>query len=289
MITYRRPAYVRRTLPDLLAHADERMRVWLWHNGDDAETLDVVRSHADHPRVHRFHHSVENVRLREPTNWLWQEAEGDYVAKVDDDCLLEPGWAHRLAAAMDENPQLAVLGSWRFQDEDFVPELAHRKIGTFGRHQVLQNFWVQGSGHLVRRRCIEEAGVLRPGWTFTQYCRHLALAGWTNGWLYPFVREDHMDDPRSPNSPLRTDDDLLAELPLSAQRTGVRTLADWAAQLQRSARIVQMASIDRRDYRGWRKAVRAARRRAGIGLEVPLMASVRRLADQVPEPLAQSY
>jgi glycosyltransferase involved in cell wall biosynthesis len=272
MITYRRPDYLRRTLPDLLEHCDEDMRVWVWHNGDDAETLAVARSYADHPRVHRFHHSRRNVGLREPTNWLWENAEGTYVSKVDDDCLLEPGWARRLEAAHRDHPGFGVLGSWRFQDEDFVPELAQRKIATYpGGHQVLQNFWVQGSGYLLRRACIEQHGLLPRGWSFPQYCQHLALAGWTNGWLFPFVREDHMDDPRSPNTLLQEDADLLAELPLSARRTGVTTLSAWAAQQQRSARIVQMASIDRSDYVGWRKALRSARRRLGLGgLEVPV-------------------
>lgn len=271
MITYRRPDYLRRTLPHLLDHCDEAMRVWLWHNGDDAETLAVARSHADHPRVHRFHHSPRNVGLTEPTNWLWTNSDGAFVSKIDDDCLLEPGWARKLEAVHAADPRFGVLGSWRFQDEDFVPGLAVPKIGRFGGHRVLLNFWVQGSGYLLRRACIERHGVLRPGWSFPYYCQQLALAGWVNGWPYPFVREDHMDDPRSPNSLLRTDDDLLAELPLSARRTGVTTLAAWAAQQQRSARIVQAASIDPRDYTGWRRTLRSTRLRLRLGgTEVPL-------------------
>ncbi len=89
-----------------------------------------------------------------------------------------------------------------------------------------------------------------------------------------------MDDPRSPNSALKTDADLLAELPLSAKRTGVTTLGAWAAQQQNSARVVQMASIDPRDYVGWRKAARSARRKLGLGgPEVPL-------GGRVPQPSA---
>jgi hypothetical protein len=150
--------------------------------------------------------------------------------------------------------------------------LAVPKIARFPEGKsVLLNFWVQGSGYLLRRECIERHGMLRPGWSFPYYCQRLALAGWTNGWPYPFVREDHMDDPRSPNSLLATDADLLAELPLSARRTGVTTLAAWAAQQQRSARIVQAASIDRRDYVGWRKTLRSTRHRLRLGgTEVPI-------------------
>ena len=93
LITYRRPAYARLSIESLLAQADGHTRVWLWHNGDDQETLALAEGYADHPRVHRFHHSPTNERLRAPTNWIWENSEGAYVSKVDDDCLLEDGWA----------------------------------------------------------------------------------------------------------------------------------------------------------------------------------------------------
>ena len=39
MITYNRPEYTRLSLERLLATCDESMRVWVWHNGTDEETL----------------------------------------------------------------------------------------------------------------------------------------------------------------------------------------------------------------------------------------------------------
>lgn len=104
MITYNSAAHVRVSLPHLLSTCGEHTRVWLWHNGDDDETLSVVQQYADDPRVHRFHHSRENVRLTAPTNWLWSEADGDFVSKVDDDCLPEHGWVERLRSAHEANP-----------------------------------------------------------------------------------------------------------------------------------------------------------------------------------------
>ena len=61
MVTHDQPDYLRLSLPRLLETCDERMRVWLWHNGTHEETLELSRSFADDPRVARFHHSVENV------------------------------------------------------------------------------------------------------------------------------------------------------------------------------------------------------------------------------------
>jgi glycosyltransferase involved in cell wall biosynthesis len=257
MITWRRPVYTQRSLCRLLETCDEDMRVWLWHNGDDAETLDVVRAHADHPRVHRVHHSPENRRLRAPTNWLLRESDGAYVSKVDDDCLLPDGWAHALREAHEAEPRFGVLGCWRFQDEDFDAALAAPKIRSYaGDHRILQNCWVEGSGYLMKRACVDTAGPLRADESFTHYCIRVAAHGWINGWAYPFLRQEHMDDPRSPHSLLRTDADLAEHLPLSARQRGTQSLDAWIEQLRRSARIVQQAPVDPRVYRGARKKVR---------------------------------
>jgi glycosyltransferase involved in cell wall biosynthesis len=262
MVTYRSPEYVRLSLDNLLRTADERTRVWLWHNGTHEETLDVVRAFLGHPRVHRFHHSLENVRLREPTNWLWREADGEFVSKVDDDCLEPPEWIETLRKAHQDFAGFGVLGTWRFYPEDFRPDAASRKIGQFpGGHRVMRNLWVQGSGYLLRRSVVEEIGPLREGQSFTQYCIDSARRGWVNGWYYPFLFEEHMDDPRSPNSLLRSDADLLERLPLSARQNGVRTLDDWTAQMRRSAEVAQTAPLDPRHFLGWRAKRRAAKRR----------------------------
>jgi hypothetical protein len=253
MITYNRPDYTKLSLERLLATCDERMKVWVWHNGTHQPTIDVVRSFQSHPRFDRFHHSPENVELREPTNWLWTNSRAAYVSKVDDDCLLPDGWAQKLIKAHEDVPSFGVVGCWRFFDEDFVPELAQAKIKEFpGGHRLLQNFWVEGSGYLMKRACIDKHGVTKPEHSFTQYCINLALNGWVNGWYYPFINQEHMDDPRAPHSGLRSDGDLRSHLPLSALKNGVQTLSEWQDQLRRSARVVQGASIDPRDYAGWR-------------------------------------
>lgn len=264
MITYRAPGYVRRSLPRLLDDCGDDSRVWLWHNGDHAETLEIVREYVGHPKVAEFHHSVENVGLTEPTNWMWQHSEGDYLSKVDDDCLLAPGWAERLIAAHDDFAGFGVVGSWRFQDEDYDPALSEPKTKTFpGGHTVLQNFWVQGSGYVMRRECVERLGPLAAGQSFPQYCISVALAGWTNGWYVPFVIEDHMDDPRSPNTCLHTDADLRDRLPLSARRQGITTLVEWEASIKRSAYESQAAPPDPRYFTGWRLRQRRLGRRLG--------------------------
>lgn len=261
MITYNRAAYTRLSLARLLETCDQHMRVWLWHNGDDAETLAAVREHLDHPAVHTFHHSPENRKLREPTCWLWRQSQAAYLCKVDDDCLMPHGWAAVLRKAHADEPRFGILGCWRFPDEDYAPELAERKIETFtGGHRILRNCWIEGSGYLMKRACVADAGLLRDGESFTRYGVRLARRGWVHGWYFPFLYQEHMDDPRSEHTMLKTDADLHRHLPLTAANNGATTIAQWTDVIRRDARCVQAATTDPAYYMGWRpKARRLAR------------------------------
>lgn len=261
MITYQRPQYVALSLPRLLQSCDEDTRVWLWHNGTDEETLDTVTSLADHERVHAFHHSATNEGLRVPTNWLWDKSDGAFVAKVDDDCLVDPGWITRLRAVHEGAPEAGVLGTWRFYDEDFDPR-AERKVVTLpGGNRIMRHPWVQGSGYLAKREVVDAVGPLRDGQSFTRWCIEAAAQGWVNGWVYPFVHEEHMDDPRSPHTLFTDDETFLRLRPLSAKTTGVETVEAWTEQMRESARILQTWPADVRHYLGWRQRVRNLRRR----------------------------
>lgn len=267
MITFRSAGYLHLSLPRLLDTLGEDDRVWLWHNGDDEATIEALRPFRSDSRVYRYHHSRENVRLREPTTWLWQESTASYVSKVDDDCLVTNGWLDTFASAHEANPTFGVVGSWRHPAEDFRPELAKRKIQSFASgHQLMRNHWVQGSGYLLKRTLAESSGGLRPDESFTGFCLRLARGGAVNGFYYPFVAEDHMDDPRSIHTLIRTDADLAERMPLSAQANGVHTVADWTSQLVQSAILLQSASLDLRMYDGWRRKLRSVRRRINLAL-----------------------
>lgn len=264
MITYDRADYVRISLPALLESCGERAKVWLWHNGDDEETLETIRPFLDDGRIARFFHSRENQRILAPTNWLQTHSGADFLSKVDDDCLLPIDWLARLAAAHADVPEFGVIGSWRFRPEDYRPDLASKKLMNYsGGHRLLRNHWVQGSGYLMKRECVKECGPIKTGDSFTGYCVRLARSGWINGWYYPFIQEEHMDDPRSPYTCLHTDEDLRTRLPLTAQRLNVRTLADWEAAVRESAYAVQAAPLDLRHYSEWRRRMRGVHARLG--------------------------
>lgn len=264
MITYNRPAYTRLALARLLESADSSMRVWVWHNGDDHETLEVVRGMSGHPRFHHLEVSRENRRLRDPTNWFWEASDGVYLSKVDDDCLEPDGWGQTLRQVCRDNTGIGVVGAWRFYEDDFVPELARRKIVALrGGHQLMANCWVQGSGYVMQRSVVDELGLIQADESFSSYCIRAALAGWSNGWLYPFLHEEHMDDPRSEFCQIRTDEEFKVQRPLSAIRDSVETLDQWAARIQHMAYMAQKASPDPKQHVGWRRRVKRVNKRLG--------------------------
>jgi hypothetical protein len=254
MITHQRAAFTRMSLERLLNSCDSEMRVWVWHNGDHAETLNVVRSFELHPRFHKLYVSPVNLKLREPTNWFWANSDGEYLSKVDDDCLVSDNWAMKLRKAHDVEPKLGLVACWLFYEEDFVPELAARKIRTItGGHKIMVHGFVQGSGYVMKREVYRQLGPIRDEDSFTTYGIRATYHGWINGWYYPFIPHDHMDDARSPNYPFRTDEDFRANLSLSKANFGITSISEARALSRTLARQVQTEIIDPRDHFGWRK------------------------------------
>ena len=250
------------SLGQLLRTCDSLMRVWIWHNGEDAETLAVVREYSNHPNVFAVCISGENKGLQEPTNWFWTASDGTFLSKVDDDCLLPIGWAQTLREAHEGIPDLGIVGCWRFYDEDLIPELARRKVQELRNgHRIMRHWHVQGSGYVMKREVIEDIGLLRQSESFTQYCTRVSARGWKVGWYFPFVHEEHMDDARSIFFSYKSEQDFRGRLPLSAIRHGVSSLEEWKARSKWLARHLQEDTSNGKSWTGWRGLVRRLVRR----------------------------
>ncbi|MBC8096198.1 MAG: glycosyltransferase family 2 protein [Akkermansiaceae bacterium] len=257
MITYNRADYTRLTLETLCKSLPDYASITIWDNSSNAETRAVLKEFEKHPRVERVIYHSTNDRLRGPTNWFWEETkDADFVSKVDDDCLMPPGWCETLVEAHHDIPKAGALGCWRFLDEDFKPELANRKIQSFGKHRLMRNCWVEGSGYLLKREVVNLLGPLRESESFPSYCIRASTHGSINGWYYPFLFQEHMDDPRVPHSGIRTDEDFQRLRPLSAQTFEVQSKEQWIERLKYSAWTLQAISFDPKDHVGWRSTLR---------------------------------
>jgi len=224
-------------------------RIWLWQNGTDLKTNSIIRNVLDHPNIHNYYHSKRNIGIKEPTNWMWKNSDADFFGKVDDDCLVPFGWIETLLKAHLDVPDFGILSCWHFPSQDFSYSKAAWKIFPYTNgHKVMRNAWVGGSGYMMKHECVNGSGLLRNNESFTHYCLRLAHKRWIIGWYYPLLYQDHLDDPRSQFTQLKTDNDMKKWAPLSAQRNGVTTISEWQAQLQRSAELLQESSFNPKQH-----------------------------------------
>jgi glycosyltransferase involved in cell wall biosynthesis len=259
MITHNRPQYTRLSLERLLATGDDSCRMWVWHNGGDSETLEVVRSFEKHPRLYRIHHSPENLKLTEPTNWFWRESDGEFVGKVDDDCIVPDGWIETLVAAHEANAELGVVGCWHFMPEDTTEEQVAPKVVRLNGLRLFRNCWIGGSGYIMKRAAQAGQGPLRQGQSWPQYVLELSARGWINGWYYPFLYQEHMDDPRSQYTLFKSDEDVRQMAGLTAKQRGITTLASLLARQQVAVQEILDACTDPKQFVGWRRRINQLR------------------------------
>ncbi|HIL90993.1 MAG TPA: glycosyltransferase [Gemmatimonadetes bacterium] len=255
-VTHCRAAYTRKSLPGLIKAVGGRGKIWIWHNGDHEEKdLDkqrrieeawqVVQEYRNHPTIAHIHHSKNNVRLIPAMRWIFSRSQAEFIAKVDDDAIVEEAWLKRMLDIHDYYPEAGVLGAWAFMPEDFDEDLAAHKIIDIGNGlRMLRNNWVGGCGFVARAEAIKSIGGFGWSESFSQVCYRLSKKGWVIGWPLPLIAQDHLDDPRSPNTLCLSTDDLKVMNPLSLSRTSGATLEDWTRQLICSARLVQECPLD---------------------------------------------
>lgn len=250
MITYNRPHYTRLSLERLCGTAPSNAKIIVWDNASDEETIKVLKGFERHRSVEKIIYNKTNDKLRGPTNWFWKNCDADLYSKVDDDCLMPDRWCETLEKSHREIEKLGIIGCWRFLPEDFMPEKASKKIQGFGRHLIMRNCWVEGSGYLMKKSVIQKLGILRDNESFTDYCIRASAKGFINGWYYPFLYQEHMDDPRAEHTGIKSEADFIRLIPLSARQFGIGSKNAWTERLRKSARRLQEYSIDPYDFIG---------------------------------------
>jgi glycosyltransferase involved in cell wall biosynthesis len=258
-LTWNRIEYTRLSLPRLLADPGEAFDLILWDNGSTDGTREYLESIRD-PRIRE--------RILRPTNegqtpaieHLFRESGAELVGKVDNDCLVTPGWTRTLARALDDVPELGGVGCWTFMAEDFDADLARHKLRRFGEHTVVAHPYLGGSAFLTRRADFTRFGPVSEPGLFPRYWIRAAAAGRVNGWYLPLVLVEHMDDPRSPHCLLREPLDPR-ELPFALRLRGLSTRQEFARWIREDARAILRASSDVKHHTGWRAAWKRTRRR----------------------------
>jgi glycosyltransferase involved in cell wall biosynthesis len=203
LITYNRMEYTRLALASVLADPTEEFSLTIWDNASTDGTVEYLKKEVNDPRISDVVFSKENVGQTAAVNEIWGKSKAELLGKLDNDCLVTPGWTRTLAQAHRDIEKLGVIACWHFFPDDFDYERARHKIQQFNGHQIFRHPWTCGTGLLIKRDTFRKLGPIQNKAT-TQYWLQMAQAGFINGFYFPLVYQEHMDDPRSRHNNLRT-------------------------------------------------------------------------------------
>lgn len=195
-VTYNRLAYTQRALASVLADPTEEFSLTIWDNASNDGTAQYLKQKVQDHRIKEIVFSEANIGQTAAVNKVWSQSKADLLGKLDNDCIVTPGWTRALAKAHQDIPKLGIVACWHFFESDFDYRRARHKIQEFGSHRILRHPWTCGTGFLIKRSVYQEVGPI-GGAATTHYWIELARRGYINGYYYPLVVQEHMDDPKS--------------------------------------------------------------------------------------------
>jgi hypothetical protein len=241
----------------VLTDPKEAFRLTIWDNASTDGTRDFLRQEVNDPRIDDIVLSEKNVGQICPVNEIWSASRCDLLGKLDNDCLVTAGWTRILAQAHADIPELGVVACWHFMEDDFDFERAQSKIVRVRGHRILRHPWTCGTGLLVKRRVYNELGPL-TGTSTSHYWLRMARRGYVNGFYYPLVLQEHMDDPRSEHSHLKDEESyqLAKAVTYNLKHHGQETLEDRWRWRKEVIDNLLCGPWDPRHYSGWRNRIR---------------------------------
>ena len=262
-ITYNRLEYTKLALASVLADPMEEFSLTIWDNASTDGTVEYLKNEMNDPRISDVIFSKDNIGQAAAVNQVWSRSKADLLGKLDNDCLVTPGWTRKLTQAHKDIDNLGVIACWHFPPEDFDYERAKHKIQTLNGHQIFRHPWTCGTGLLIKRDTFKMFGSMTTGKGTTQYWLKIALAGFVNGYYYPFIYQEHMDDPKSTYCML-TDDESIRRFRNITRVLHVHNINNMQDRWKR--REIVLANLNRdpweaKYYVGWRSKIRCLKRK----------------------------
>jgi len=260
-ITYNRLEYTKLSLASVLADPTEEFTLTIWDNASTDGTVEFIKQEVNDPRIADVVFSKENVGQMAAVNEIWGKSKSDLLGKLDNDCIMTPGWTRTLAQAHADIPELGVVACWHYLPEEFDYERAKQKIHTFNGHKIFRHPWTGGTGLLLKRDTFERFGPIQWKST-TKYWIKIASAGYINGYYFPLIYVEHMDSATSKHSRLhRMSFDEACKYKPSYQDRWVtnRRQLDWARK--KNVENLLTGPYDPKYYMGWRGKFRGLKYR----------------------------
>lgn len=208
LITYNRIEYTKHCLEALLDVDYPELEIVIWDNHSTDGTQKYLEEETHGIANLSLHFSNTNDGVVRPMNEVWSShRSANILAKLDNDTRVPTDWLKRLVPSHLASEKLGVLSGFHFREEG--EKIAKKTdIVTVGNRQVLKQMFVGGCAITIRRELFEKFAPIpeaRPsqngpfldsGWT--QFQQRLGDAGYWNGYPWPAVHVDHMEDTRSP-------------------------------------------------------------------------------------------
>ncbi len=166
-------------LESLTPTAGAEVEILVVDNGSSDGSIEIARRRFPWVQVVR---SERNLGFAGGCNLGIRATKGEYIVLLNDDCEVTPGWLHTLLAEADADPRLAacqpkLLSAQRRDLFDYsgaagglidvfgypfalgrMFETVEKDLGQYDRRQRV--FWASGTAMLLRRRLLEEVGLL---------------------------------------------------------------------------------------------------------------------------------
>ncbi|MBW8016063.1 MAG: glycosyltransferase [Planctomycetes bacterium] len=258
-ITYNRLDYTKLALASVLGDPTEEFSLTIWDNASTDGTAEYLKNELNDPRIVDVVLSKENVGQVHAVNEVWGNSKADLIGKLDNDCLVTPGWTRKIAQAHRDIENLGIAGCWRFPLDEFNEQAARKagKIQTFGEHQMLRHPWVAGSTFLMKRSTFESVGSM-VGKATTKYAIRVALAGYINGFYFPLIFQEHMDDPRSEHCKIADDEGIRKhrDVTFVLREHNITSMEDRWRRRQQIINNLNSGPWQAKAYMGWRGKIR---------------------------------
>lgn len=162
MSTYNRGAVVGAAIESILNQSFTDFEFIIIDDGSTDHTADVVRSYADQDSRIVFLQNETNKGLIYSLNRGLDMARGTYVARMDDDDLSLPWRLSRQVAAMDANPDLAILGAHITDEKTSLYPPRITPVFEDPDHIEIQTYVHSALAHptiMIRRAFLNEHGI----------------------------------------------------------------------------------------------------------------------------------
>ncbi len=267
-ITYNRLDYTKLALSSVLADPNKEFSLTIWDNASTDGTAEYLKSEVSDPRISDIVLYEKNIGQTAAVNKIWANSKAELLGKLDNDCIVTPGWTSTLAQAHKDIPNLGVVACWHFFPEDFDYQKAEHKIQRFGKHRIFRHPWTCGTGLLIKNETYRKFGPIRDRMT-TRYWLNMASAGFINGFYYPLIYQEHMDDPMSRYCRINTDEGIrkYADISVGLKVRGFKTYADTVKWRELIIRNLLEDPFEAKYYLGWRRKLRALKGRVCMFLK----------------------